>query len=564
MAKMIPAEIKKDEYLSSGEKEVFEALKIGLSDEWVVIYSLRWVTDDDIFLNKSNGESDFILINPNYGVMILEVKDGVIRCINGEWSSISSSNIKRSIKDPEKQANEAKFNLLSRLKKSNISPYITTAVWFPDCIKEKCSLPLSMPKDIILDMMSFNSIEERIVSIFKYRAKKEGFVIRKLLDSDYKKIIDILNPKVDIKMPLLRVSNKINMKYIKLNDEQNNFFENLDGNKIISVNGHAGTGKTVLAVKKAFRESEVGKKVLFLCYNDLLKQNIRQESNEEFEVFSIHSFAEDYLKKYNEKLYNEFQENVDHEEMMNKFIKEASNNKAQKRIFYDSIIIDEGQDFTEEWFKVIKEFLDDNSSLCVFYDKNQMLYNKYGRTDSSFLEIGTKYELNRNMRNTDEICLSSLSVIDFNKNKVKLNGVTGIEPDIIFSEDNFDNTNKLINVIRELKKNEYLRDDNITIITMEAKKKLKYKKGISDVFNGAVESIRRFKGLESDIIIIPDIPHNFMDDIDSRNSLYVGMSRAKVHVILIIDTEQFNRKQRESYKKEIKEKILISYNSNDI
>ncbi len=114
----------------------------------------------------------------------------------------------------------------------------------------------------------------------------------------------------------------------------------------------------------------------------------------------------------------------------------------------------------------------------------------------------------------------------------------------------------LRNIITELKKNEYLTDSNITVLTMEARKKLKYKKSIEDIFNGDVESIRKFKGLENDVIIIPDVPHNFMDDIDLRNLLYVGMSRAKVHVILIIDTEEFNRKQRESYKKEIREKHL--------
>ena len=38
MAKMIPLELKDGEYLSEGEKEVFEILKNGLSDEWLVIY----------------------------------------------------------------------------------------------------------------------------------------------------------------------------------------------------------------------------------------------------------------------------------------------------------------------------------------------------------------------------------------------------------------------------------------------------------------------------------------------------------------------------------------------
>lgn len=556
MAKMVPLELNDGEYLSEGEKEVFEILKEGLSDKWLVIYSLRWITDDDIFLGKSNGESDFILIHPNYGIMILEVKGGVISCINGEWSSISGDNNKRIIKDPEKQANDAKFNLLSRFKRSNVNPYITTAVCFPDCIKEKCSLPLSMPKEIVIDMTSFNNIEEVIVDIFKYRAEKEGFVINKLLDSEYKKIVDILNPKTEIKIPLLRLANKLNMKFMKVNEEQNNFFEQLDDNKFISVKGHAGTGKTVLAVKKSFRESKAGKKVLFLCYNSLLKESIKEESGEEFDVFTIHSLAIEYLNRYNSKDYEIFDETGDFDEMMKEFINEIKDNKRENKWMFDSIVIDEGQDFTQEWFNAVNELLSENGSMCVFYDENQMLYNKYGRSDINFLDKGTKYTLMRNMRNTDEICSSSLKVIGANENSVRLNGVSGIEPDIIFSEDAFDTITHLKNVIRELKKNEYLRDDNITVLTMEAKKKLKFKKGIADEFNGTVESIRRFKGLESDVVIIPDLSNNFMEDEDLRNLLYVGMSRAKTHVVLIIDTEALNRKQRASYKKEIREKLL--------
>lgn len=559
MAKMIPLELKDGEYLSEGENEVFEILKVGLSDEWIVIYSLRWITDNDIFLGKSNGESDFILIHPSYGIMILEVKGGVISCINGEWSSISGNNSKRNIKDPEKQANDAKFSLLSRFKRSNINPYITTAIWFPDCIKEKCSLPLSMPKEVILDMDSFRNIEKRIIDIFKYRADKEGFAIKNLLDSEYKKVLDILNPKTEIKIPLLRLANKLNMRFMKLNDEQNNFFEQLDSNKFISVKGHAGTGKTVLAVKKAFRESENGKKVLFLCYNSLLKDSVKEESVDIFDVFTIHSLAAEYLSKYNEEAYENFDETGNFDEMMSDFLNEIKKNKEKHKWLFDSIVIDEGQDFMEAWFDAINELLLEDGNLCVFYDENQMLYNKYGRNDISFLDKGTKYTLMRNMRNTDEICTSSLRVISANRGSVRLNGISGIEPDIIFSEDAFDAITHLKNVIRELKRTEYLSDNNITVLTMEAKKKLKFKKGIIDEFSGTVESIRRFKGLESDVVIIPDLSNNFMDDEDLRNLLYVGMSRAKAHVVLIIDTEEMNRKQRVSYKKEIREKILQEF-----
>ena len=413
-----------------------------------------------------------------------------------------------------------------------------------------------MPKEIILDMASFNNIEKEIIDVFKYRVEKEGFVINKLLDSEYKKLLDILNPKTEIKIPLLRLANKLNMKFMKLNEEQNNFFEQLDRNKFISVRGHAGTGKTVLAVKKAIRESQSGKSVVFLCYSNLLKEKVREESAGDFEVFSIYSLAVEYLKRYNEDLFNKFEESVDYEEMMNDFLKEVKKNKSKYQMFFDSIVIDEGQDFTEEWFNAINELLRDDGSICAFYDENQMLYNKYGRNDISFLDRGTKYTLMRNMRNTDEICTSSLKVIKANKNYIRLNGISGIKPDIIFSDDAFDTITHLKSIIRELKKNEYLREENITVLTMEAKKKLKFKKGIADEFSGTVESIRRFKGLESDVVIIPDLNSDFMDNEELRNLLYVGMSRAKAHVILIIDTEVLNRKQRVEYKKKVRSTII--------
>lgn len=552
MAKMIPLELREGEYLSEGEKEVFEALKDGLSDDWIVMYSLRWIADDDIFIGQSNGESDFILINQNYGIMILEIKGGIINCSNGQWTSIARDNTLRYIKDPDKQASTSKYNLLTRFKRDNLNPYITTAVWFTDCIKDRCSLPLSMNKKVILDMTSFRDIEKNIIKIFKYRAEKEKFVISKILDSEYKKILDILNPKIKIKTPIIRLADKLNMQFMKLNEEQNLFFEQLDDNKFISVSGHAGTGKTVLAVKKAFRESQKNKKVLFLCYNSLLRQKIKEESNDEFDVFTIHSLGVEYLEKYNIDLYNEFDETADYEEMMSNFINEVKDNKIRNRMLYDCIIIDEGQDFTEEWFNAVKELLKDDGSMCVFYDENQMLYKKYGREDISFLNKGTKFVLKRNMRNTDQICTSSLSVINANINSVKLNGVIGIAPDILFVEDSFDTIPHLKNVIRNLKNNEFLKDSNIAVLTMEAKKKLKFKKGIADEFSGTVESIRKFKGLESDIVIIPDLNNDFYENDDLKKLLYVGISRAKAHVILIINTELLNRKQRVEYKKNIK------------
>jgi DNA helicase IV len=217
--------------------------------------------------------------------------------------------------------------------------------------------------------------------------------------------------------------------------------------------------------------------------------------------------------------------------------------------------VDEGQDFKEEWFKSLYNFLADDGSLYVFYDELQMLYEKFGQTDISFLYIGAKYNLKRNMRNTDEICLSSLKVIDVDEKSILLNGVNGLRPEILFGESQTDVMEKLKNTLKDLK-NQDIQDEKITVLVTNAKKKLIYLKAIKDYSNVMVESVRKYKGLENDIIIIPDLKEEFLGNEETKKLLYVAMSRARVHVIMIVGTESLNRKQRAAFKKDIEFRLI--------
>ena len=105
-----------------------------------------------------------------------------------------------------------------------------------------------------------------------------------------------------------------------------------------------------------------------------------------------------------------------------------------------------------------------------------------------------------------------------------------------------------------LKKNN-LKDENITILVIDPKKKAKYIQKVKAYSEILVESVRKYKGLENDIIIIPDLDCNFLKDDEVRKLLYVAVSRAKVHVILIINTESINRNQTREFKKRLSEII---------
>lgn len=552
---MLPLELVEGDYLSESERKVFYELKDKLSDEWTVIYSLRWVTDNALSLNQSNGECDFIILNPNYGILILEVKGGIINCLNGEWTSIDKNNVRNFIKDPEKQVNASKYEIIAQLRKEKIYPFVTTAIWFPDVILEKIRLPLSMPKEIVLDMNSFNNLEEKIINIYRYRAEKENFNINILSLSEDNKVKQILSPTIKSKASLNIKSQNLNLKYIELNEEQAKCFEQLEDNQFISIKGHAGTGKTVLAVQKALKDSKNNKKVLYVCFNTMLFEKVKEEADNKFEVYGIYNFAEEYLRIYHENYYNEFQEDCDYDKMMDNYLKTCQENKSNKKMMFDTILVDEGQDFREPWFKSLYNFLNDDGSLYVFYDELQMLYEKFGHNNIAFLDIGVRYNLKRNMRNTDEICLSSLKVIGLDESKIMLKGIRGLQPEIIFAETKLDINEKLKYVFMNLKKQQ-IGEEKITTLIVNPREKAKYMKSIKMYSNALVESVRKYKGLENDIIIIPDLNEDFLQDDETKKLLYVAMSRARIHVILIINTENMNRKQRIVFKRDIADKLL--------
>lgn len=66
-------------FKTKSEEEVYQKLQKNCPDEWVGIYS--WKID----LPNYNHEIDFIILVPQRGIFVLEVKGGNIICRNRSW-----------------------------------------------------------------------------------------------------------------------------------------------------------------------------------------------------------------------------------------------------------------------------------------------------------------------------------------------------------------------------------------------------------------------------------------------------------------------------------------------
>jgi len=146
--------------------------------------------------------------------------------------------------------------------------------------------------------------------------------------------------------------------------------------------GVAGSGKTLVLAYRAAKLLEQNKKVLIICFNITLKHYIRQQIKKAALEFSFknlqlehfHGFVKKYALEHNipYPFGGSVEENLI--ENVNRVVEHRKKNKNYRR--YDALLIDEGQDFNEQWYKLLCDFLSENNEVLFAVDKKQNIYNR--------------------------------------------------------------------------------------------------------------------------------------------------------------------------------------------
>lgn len=120
MARLRPKELPEDirrEPFRGAEVSFFDAAK-NLPDSWHILYGVTWYLR--VRNNSwSEGEADFVLLSPEDGIVVVEVKGGRIGRNDEGWYSIDRNDELHRIKDPALQAANCKHNLLRYIKENS-------------------------------------------------------------------------------------------------------------------------------------------------------------------------------------------------------------------------------------------------------------------------------------------------------------------------------------------------------------------------------------------------------------------------------------------------------------
>ena len=321
---------------------------------------------------------------------------------------------------------------------------------------------------------------------------------------------------------------------MRLTREQSSLLDYLEEQRAAAIQGAAGTGKTLLAIEKAKRLAESGK-VLFLCYNQFLRvylQNLKNERPKEYENIDFYNLPQLACAKIGVPSV----EKEDIYQFLDSFDSYDWN--------YQHIIIDE-----EEINKLYDTALLLEGAFYIFYDKNQFVQ---GREFPQWLRNAEcRLVLNINCRNTYSIAETSGKPINVVP-RVKDRSVKGDMPRFYINKDRTAFIKQLSRLIDQYRNNGYLYNQ-ICVLTVKTES-ASMLNGMEKIGNHTISSVRnnkgvlfttarKFKGLESDVIIIIDVDENTFADSENRRLFYVGSSRAKhfLDIVYVGEDESLKR-----------------------
>lgn len=517
MAKMIPHTL--FETGSEGEKRIFETLQTQLSNKYWVFHSVRWIGSDR---GRSQGEADYLIFDPQKGILVIEVKAGIIEVdSNRKWFQTNRNTlVKNEIFDPEKQADESKFKFISILRPFNI--LVCHAVWFPSVDFGNPPLPPNYHRDMIFDIKTLSNPKAYIDKAFAYWEHQTN---RKttINDTEQKIIIEKIAPQLKLIPSVKSEFDLREQKFNQLTLEQTKVLEFLRFQDTVVINGSAGTGKTVLAIEKARQLTQEGRNVLFLCFNKMLSDFLNY--NYGHYGFKISTF---------DKLCTEYVEvQKTHQNTRLQFLDYLLD--ENNAFSFSDIIIDEGQDFENDWIEYLAERVSNKGCFYVFYDEQQCLY--YEEVNKWIKMAPCKITLFVNCRNTEAIAKTAYGALGTLKKRTTLSGIEGEQPELISIE-----SAKEFSVWSDKTIKKYLMDtkedeSSIAILTMNSfensilsdlKKhsNLPYSEEKQNKYV-CLTTARKFKGLEANLVIITDLDWNKLNEDIYRKLFYTTCSRAK-------------------------------------
>jgi hypothetical protein len=417
--------------MTSGERRLAERLEAKLEDDYLVWF--------DVPIGPANAHPDFVILHPQRGILILEVKDwklDTIQSIDRHSAAILTSRGLKQVANPLEQARQYAHAVANALERDSqltfssgrmqgkllfpwaygvVLPNISRTQFEGTDLGEVLDPHKVICQDEMLDAVEPEDFQKRLWGMFHVGGyghmslpqidRVRWHMFPEIRIASQGGLFDTSGEEADPTPPdLIRV----------MDIQQEQLARSLgEGHRVI--HGVAGSGKTLILGYRAEHLAQIcNKPILILCYNRTLAKRLAQVMDAKglSEIVTVHTFHQwcrAQLTSYNVGLpKKEDDDSAFFAEMVERLMR-AVDRKLIPAGQYDAVLIDEGHDFEPHWLKLVVQMVDPASnSLLVLYDDAQSIYDHDKKRKFSFKSVGIQAQgrttvLKINYRNTAEI-----------------------------------------------------------------------------------------------------------------------------------------------------------------
>lgn len=228
--------------------------------------------------------------------------------------------------------------------------------------------------------------------------EQQGAGHRPLSDRELDALIPVLAGVMGEQTSLLSEAEEHDYRVGRMTQEQGRVLQNLRHHTRLKVIGGAGTGKTFLALEQARRLARAGQRVALLCYRRGLARYLERTTQawplreRPAYVGLFHQLPVDW---------GATPPTEDSDDFEDRLPRELGELAVGRTDLFDSVVVDEGQDFGALWWPSLTACLTDpvRGGLFVFLDEAQRVFAREGEVPIDL----PPYELSENIRNTKRI-----------------------------------------------------------------------------------------------------------------------------------------------------------------
>lgn len=554
---------------ADAELLVRDRLRAALPAEYRLYPNVRWTVPARHGGPAVDGEADLVIAHPDRGILVLEVKDGTpSRDHEGRWW-LGPEQLARS---PFKQAMASKHQLVAKLVslpawEPGRTPSAGHGVAFPrvdlaSLPKGHALLGTDAPPKIILDAEALETPARTLAWVERAYAffAGDGAGGSPLEELGIRLLDELLAPNVELhRLVRGRIADD-RKELLAATREQGLILSRERWRRRVEVVGPAGSGKSMLAAAQARRLAAEGYRTLLVCFNQRLATTLQRDLADAaapgtLRVTTFHRLCErlgteaGVLPARPAPIPQQWWD-----ETLPTALEQAIDALPGER--FHAVIVDEGQDFERRWLESLDFLLvsPGEDVLWVFHDPGQALF----RPDT-VRELGLeRLDLHENWRNPSPVAeLSSR----FYHGGEEVAGLRegGAPARVIAAQPGDATVDALRHVLHELTVDERVPPWQIVVLSGSSLAsspcwQARAHMGNVVLWNEAVhpdgtslglapedvppepddvvlfESIRRFKGLEREVVVLVDLPEA-VDRLDEL--LYVGLTRATTHLVVI-------------------------------